>query len=76
MILRVPVGTRASVVRNHTDKEVRMKPLVGVMGMTIDAVWGLNGSAWSEQKDQGKDTEAEGFKMTCHLTGGVAPSVS
>jgi hypothetical protein len=50
-----------------------MKRLVGMMGVAMGAVWGLNGSAWSEQKDQGKDTEAEGFKMTCHLTGGVAP---
>jgi hypothetical protein len=57
-------------------KEVCMKRLVGMMGVAMGAVWGLNGSAWSEQKDQGKDTEAEGFKMTCHLTGGVAPSVS
>lgn len=50
-----------------------MKQLVGMMGMAMGAVWGLNGRAWSEQKGEGKDTEAEGFKMTCHLTGDVAP---
>lgn len=50
-----------------------MKQLVGMMGVTIGAVWGLNGRAWREQKGEGKDTEAEGFKMTDHLTGDVAP---
>mgnify|MGYP003395609118 CR=1 FL=1 len=55
-----------------------MKQLVGIMGVTIDAVWGLNGSAWSAQKGKGKDTEGKatgggGFKMTGHLTGDVAP---
>lgn len=50
-----------------------MKQLVGMMGVTIVAVWGLNGPAWSEQKGQRKDVEIEGFKMTCHLIGGVSP---
>ena len=50
-----------------------MKQLVGIMGVTIDAVWGLNGSAWSAQKGKGKDTEAEGFQMTCYPTGDAAP---
>jgi len=50
-----------------------MKQLVGMMGVTIGAVWGLNGSAWSEQKGKGKDTEARGFKMTCHLAVDLAP---
>ena len=50
-----------------------MKQLVGMMGMAMGAVWGLSGPAWSEQKGKGKDTEVEGFKMTDHLIGGVAP---
>ena len=44
---------------HYTNKEVRMKQLLGVMALAIGVMLVLNGPAWSDQKGKGKKDEAK-----------------